>query len=73
MEEAKDDKNVHQDNSHIEIWKIRKLIQKLDTVKGYPKLIYIFTNLFSIRNGTSFVSLVVPQKDDIGIISRKLA
>ncbi len=29
---------VHNDNSHIEIWKIRKLIQKLDNVKGYSQL-----------------------------------
>jgi len=48
---------THTDNSHIEIWKIRKLIQKLDNVKG---------------NGTSMVTLVVPPKDDINIIGKKL-
>lgn len=49
MEEVKDDKNVHQDNSHIEIWKIRKLIQKLDTVKGYLKHINLKQTYFFLE------------------------
>lgn len=26
---------VHTDNAHIEIWKTRRLIQRLDAAKGY--------------------------------------
>jgi peptide chain release factor subunit 1 len=39
------------DNKHIEMWKIKKLIYKLENCKG---------------NGTSMVTLVIPPKDDIG-------
>jgi peptide chain release factor subunit 1 len=45
------------DNRHVEIWKIKKLITKLNNVKG---------------NGTSMVTLVVPPKDDINMVSKKL-
>ena len=37
-------------NKHIETWKIKRLINKLESCKG---------------NGTSMVSLVIPPKDDI--------
>jgi len=43
--------NISQEqNKHIEMWKIKRLINKLETTKG---------------NGTSMVSLVIPPKDDI--------
>jgi len=45
------------DNRHVEIWKIKKLIYKLDNCKG---------------NGTSMVTLVVPPKEDINMVSKKL-
>jgi len=48
---------AHADNRHVEIWKIKRLITKLDNCKG---------------NGTSMVSLVVPPKDDINLVSKKL-
>lgn len=38
------------ENRHIEMWKIKRLINKLENCKG---------------NGTSMVSLIVPPKDDI--------
>lgn len=38
------------DNKHIEMWKIKRLINKLDNCKG---------------NGTSMVSLIIPPRDDI--------
>jgi peptide chain release factor subunit 1 len=38
------------DNKHIAIWKIKKLIVKLDNCKG---------------NGTSMVTLVIPPGEDI--------
>ena len=45
------------DDRHIEVWKIKKLIQKLDTCKG---------------NGTSFVSLYIPPKENINLCTAKL-
>jgi peptide chain release factor subunit 1 len=45
------------DNKHIEMWKIKRLITKLEGCKG---------------NGTSMVSLVVPPKDDINRVSKLL-
>ena len=44
-------------NKHVEIWKIKKLIVKLDNCKG---------------NGTSMITLVIPPKDDINTITKKL-
>ncbi len=38
------------DNKHIEMWKVKRLISKLEGCKG---------------NGTSMVSLIIPPKDDI--------
>ncbi|CDW89307.1 eukaryotic release factor 1 [Stylonychia lemnae] len=38
------------DNKHIEMWKIKRLINKLENCKG---------------NGTSMVSLIIPPKEDI--------
>lgn len=38
------------DNKHIEMWKIKRIIKKLDTSKG---------------NGTSMISLVIPPNDGI--------
>jgi peptide chain release factor subunit 1 len=38
------------DNKHVEMWKIKRLINKLENCKG---------------NGTSMVSLIIPPKDDI--------
>jgi len=46
--------NVEGDTKHIEMWKIKKLINKLENCKG---------------NGTSMVSLVVPPKDDINRVT----
>jgi len=46
------------EDRHIEIWKIKKLIQKLDTVKG---------------NGTSFVSLYIPPKESMTLVMQRLA
>lgn len=45
------------EDRNVEIWKIKKLIQKLDTCKG---------------NGTSFVSLYIPPKDNIGLAIGRL-
>ena len=45
------------DDRHIEVWKIKKLIQKLDTCKG---------------NGTSFVSLYIPPKENINLVTGRL-
>lgn len=45
------------DNKHIEMWKIKRLIAKLENCKG---------------NGTSMVSLVVPPKDDINRVNKLL-
>jgi len=42
---------------HLETWKIKKLIQKLENVKG---------------NGTSFVSLYIPPKENIQEATKKL-
>lgn len=38
------------DNKHIEMWKIKRIIKKLDQSKG---------------NGTSMVSLVIPPRETI--------
>ncbi len=46
-----------EDNKHIEMWKIKRLINKLENTKG---------------NGTSMVSLVIPPKDDIMRVSKLL-
>lgn len=40
-----------QDEKHIEVWKVKRLIKKLQSARG---------------NGTSFVSLYIPPKDTIG-------
>lgn len=48
---------VEGEDRNIEIWKIKKLIQKLDNVKG---------------NGTSFVSLYVPPKESINLVTSRL-
>lgn len=45
------------DNKHIELWKIKKLMFKLENCKG---------------NGTSMVTLVIPPKDDIVRINKLL-
>jgi peptide chain release factor subunit 1 len=42
------------EDRHIEVWKIKKLIQKLDNVKG---------------NGTSFVSLYIPPKESMTLVT----
>lgn len=49
--------SVQGDDHHIEIWKIKKLITKLDTCKG---------------NGTSFVSLYIPPKESMNLVVSKL-
>lgn len=46
------------EDKHIEVWKIKKLIQKLDNVKG---------------NGTSFVSLFIPPKENMNLVMGRLA
>ena len=48
---------IEGDDRHIEVWKIKKLITKLETCKG---------------NGTSFVSLYIPAKENIGLATQKL-
>lgn len=45
------------DNKHIEMWKIKRLINKLENCKG---------------NGTSMVSLIIPPKDDINKAGKML-
>ena len=42
------------DDRNVQVWKVKKLIQKLDTIKG---------------NGTSFVSLYVSPQQNIGLVS----
>jgi len=49
--------SVEGDDRHIEIWKIKKLIQKLDNCKG---------------NGTSFVSLYIPPKESMTLAIGRL-
>lgn len=49
--------SIQGDNKHIEMWKIKRLIYKLENCKG---------------NGTSMVSLVIPPKDDINRINKLL-
>ena len=48
---------VEGEDRHIEVWKIKKLIQKLDNVKG---------------NGTSFVSLYIPPKESMNLVTSRL-
>lgn len=48
---------VEGEDRHIEIWKIKKLIAKLDNVKG---------------NGTSFVSLYIPPKESMVLVTSRL-
>lgn len=50
--------NAPGENKHIEMWKIKRLINKLENTKG---------------NGTSMVSLVIPPKDDINRSNKLLA
>ena len=45
---------IAQEDRNVQIWKVKKLIQKLDTIKG---------------NGTSFVSLYVSPQQNIGLVS----
>lgn len=45
------------DDHHIEVWKIKKLIQKLESCKG---------------NGTSFVSLYIPPKENVNLVNGRL-
>ncbi len=45
------------ENRNIEIWKIKRLIQKLDNCKG---------------NGTSFVSLYIPPKESMTLVTGRL-
>ncbi len=49
--------SVQGENKHIEMWKIKRLINKLENCKG---------------NGTSMVSLIVPPKDDINRVGKLL-
>lgn len=46
------------ENKHIEMWKIKRLINKLENTKG---------------NGTSMVTLVIPPKDDVNRSMKLLA
>jgi len=50
--------SIEGEDRNIEIWKIKRLIQKLECCKG---------------NGTSFVSLYIPPKENIGQSVQKLA
>ena len=45
------------ENRNVEIWKIKRLIQKLDNCKG---------------NGTSFVSLYIPPKENMNLVTGRL-
>lgn len=45
------------DNKHIEMWKVKRLITKLENCKG---------------NGTSMVTLIIPPKEDIGKFNKML-
>ena len=45
------------ENRNVEIWKIKRLIQKLDNCKG---------------NGTSFVSLYIPPKESMTLVTGRL-
>jgi len=47
----------YSDEKHIEMWKIKRLIKNLDTTRG---------------NGTSFVSLYIPAKDNLDKVSQLL-
>ena len=49
---------IEGEDKHIEVWKIKKLIQKLDNVKG---------------NGTSFVSLYIPPKESMTLVTGRLS
>jgi len=45
------------DEKHIEMWKVKRMIKKLDSTKG---------------NGTSMVSLYIPAKDPLPKINQML-
>lgn len=47
----------YSDERHIEMWKIKRLIKKLETTRG---------------NGTSFVSLYIPAKENFNKITEML-
>lgn len=49
--------DFHSDEKHIEMWKVKRMIKKLDNTKG---------------NGTSMVSLYIPAKDPLAKISQML-
>jgi len=46
------------ENKHIEIWKIKRLINQLENCKG---------------NGTSMVSLIIPPREDINKVGKMLS
>lgn len=48
---------VEGEDRNIEIWKIKRLIQRLDNTKG---------------NGTSFVSLYIPPKESMNLVTSRL-
>lgn len=48
---------IEGEDNNIEVWKIKKLIQKLDNVKV---------------NGTSCVSLYIPPKESMVMVTGKL-
>jgi len=50
--------NVSEEDKAIEQWKVKKLIKNLELARG---------------NGTSMISLIIPPKDQVSMINKKLA
>jgi peptide chain release factor subunit 1 len=57
METSDAQKKIDEENKHIEMWKIKRLIKKLDTCRG---------------NGTSVVTLIMPPKKNINDVMKML-
>lgn len=71
----------------VELWKMRKLIKSLDNAKGYTINNYMSLEQFEIielkrnvnlghdcffRNGTSMISLIIPQNGQLSIVNKML-
>jgi peptide chain release factor subunit 1 len=52
------DPQSNEAEKNIEIWKVKKLIKRLEAARG---------------NGTSMISLIIPPKDQIPRVSKMLA
>ncbi|KAG9780181.1 hypothetical protein KCU95_g11546, partial [Aureobasidium melanogenum] len=53
-----DQQQANEAEKNIEIWKVKKLIKRLEQARG---------------NGTSMISLIIPPKDQISRVAKMLA